>query len=420
MQSSDSSMCVHCKGAKMLCGKERCPIMAKVYARQAVLPSISKLEMDGSSPPGVFIGRFGWPKVHIGPLLPPFHGDTMQLDTPEMWQGKTIDDIMNMRFSLVRGKSLASVKDAGLIDTGNSVKNERLITATRELALAENPSDVDVLFSKRPYGMSLGGDIQPFGPSAPLLNMNSGNLRTERHVDKAYSDTDLKAKDAVLELYDKGVMVSKIQKAFSVGAFGLGKRRVFVPTRWSITAVDDTIGKALRENTKTYPLINEFRVYEHEQLDNRWQILLMPREWCYELIEAWYPKTIWNPTGTKVEIMSSHEFYEGRKTYAEIGGCYYAARLAVNELLNKERRQAGAVILREAHAGYIMPVGVWNVREAVRAALKNKPLAFKTLKEAFGHITKKFDIPLKTWIETSAVLKDELRQRKLKDFIRAC
>jgi hypothetical protein len=412
-------MCALCKGAKMLCGKERCPIMAKVYARAAILPNVSKLQMDGSSPPGVFIGRFGWPKVHIGPLLPPFHGDTMQLDTPEMWQGKTIDDIMNMRFTLVRGKSLASIKDAGLIDTGKSVKNERLITATRELALAENPSDVDVLFSKRPYGMSLGGDVQPFGPSAPLLNMDTGNLKTEQHVEKAHSDTDMKAREAVLELYGKGVLVSKIQKAFSVGAFGVGRRRTFVPTRWSITAVDDTIGKALMANTKNYPLINEFRVYEHEQLDNRWIVLLVPREWCYELIEAWYPKTIWNPNGTSVEIMSSHEFFEGRKTYAEIGGCYYAARLAVNELLNKERRQAGVVILREAHAGYILPVGVWNVREAVRAALKSKPQTFKTLKDVFENVSKKMEIPLKRWIETSAVLKDELHQKRLKDFIRA-
>ena len=46
----------------------------------------------------------------------------------------------------------------------------------------------------------------------------------------------------------------------------------------------------------------------------------------------------------------------------EIGGCYYAARLAVNELLNKERRQAGVVIMREAHPGYIMPIRILSNR----------------------------------------------------------
>ncbi len=414
-----SGLCALCKGAKMLCGKASCPILTKFYARMKIQPLLNSTSLAGSSPPGVFCGSFNYPKIFIGPLVPPFHGDTMEMDTPELWGGKSIDDIIQLRFQLVRGKSLANVKDAGLIDTGKSVKNERLITATRELALAENPSDVDVLFSKRPYGMSLGGDVQPFGPSAPMVNMGMGNLRTNAQVEKAYSDTDLKASTAVLELYKKGVLVSKIQKAFSVGAFGVGRRRVFVPTRWSITAVDDTIGKALMRNTKTYPTVNEFRIYEHEQLDNRWQVIMLPREWCYELIEAWYPKTIWNPNGTNIEIFGDHEFFDGRKEYPSIGGCYHAARLAVNELLNKERRQAGVVILREAHPGYILPVGVWNVRQAVRAAVQNKPLIFKSLKEVFENISKKMEIPLKRWLDTSAVLKDELQQKKLKDFIRA-
>jgi len=106
----------------------------------------------------------------------------------------------------------------------------------------------------------------------------------------------------------------------------------------------------------------------------------------------------------------------GRKDYASIGGCYYAARLAVNELLNREKRQAGVVILREAHPGYIMPVGVWNVREAVRAALKKPPTRFATLQEALNYSGKRLDIPVSTWIEESGVLKDTLRQRKLVDF----
>jgi hypothetical protein len=181
--------------------------------------------------------------------------------------------------------------------------------------------------------------------------------------------------------------------------------------------VDDTLSKDMVEYTKTYPIINEFRVYEHVQLDNRWIILLLPREWCYELIEAWYPNTIWNPVGKEVSIFSDHEFYDGRKTYAEIGGCYYAARLATNELLNKERRQAGVVIMREAHPGYIMPVGVWNVREAVRQAVKNKPKNFTTLNEALDYSSKKLEIPIKRWISVSSVLKEVLHQRRIIDFL---
>ena len=95
--------------------------------------------------------------------------------------------------------------------------------------------------------------------------------------------------------------------------------------------------------------------------------------------------------GREVEIISDHEFFEGRKEYAHIGGCYYAARLAINELLTKEKRQAGAVIFREAHPGYIMPVGVWNVRENVRAALTTAPSRFETLQQALAHISGRMD-----------------------------
>jgi len=416
MPEFSDSLCSRCKG-RLWCGKSACPMMAKFYAQQRTLPLLGK-EIEGSSPPGVFVGKFGYPKVFIGPLIPPQYGDTTILDTPEMWAGHSITDICNFRFSLVRGKSVADVKSAATIDTGSSVKNERLITATRELAMASNPADADAVFDKIPSGSFVGGDeVQPFGPSAPIARLDVTGLKVDQQIDRAHSDTDLKAVEAVLDLYRRGLLVSRIQKAFSVGAFGLGKRRRFVPTRWSITAVDDTIGKSLIAKTKTYPLINEYRIYEHDQLDNRWAVLMLPNEWCFELIEAWYPGTLWNPS-SRIEIFGDHEFYDGRKEYAEIGGCYYASRMAVNELLNAERRQAGVCVWREAHPGYIMPVGVWNVREAVRAAVQNKPVKFATLQEALSHISKTFDIPMDRWLATSAILKSFRNQRKLLDFVK--
>jgi hypothetical protein len=184
----------------------------------------------------------------------------------------------------------------------------------------------------------------------------------------------LKAARAVSTLYEKGVLISKIQRAFSVGAFGLNDNRRLVPTRWSITAVDSIISKDQMEQIKLFPEINEYRVYESQYLDNRFEVLMIPGAWSYEAMEAWYPGTIWNPSGRHAVMFSDWEGYEGRNKYATIGGCYYAARLAVGELLTRERRQAGVVVLREAHPGYIMPVGVWQVRETVRHAVKQKRL----------------------------------------------
>ena len=403
------SLCGLCRGTKFLCGKSRCPVIVKYHSRDKVKPLIDTLRLEGSSPPSVFIGRYGYPKVSIGPMIPPVMGDTSLIDTPELWLDRSIDDIVDFRSMLIRGKY-----DVDIYDVHSSNK---IVEYTKELALSKNSVFTEAIFEKKPRGkIAFYDESQPHGPSAPLKKFDITNPKYEQHVEKAYYDTDLKARDAVLDLYKDGVNVSKIQKAFSVGAFGVNKYRRFVPTRWSITAVDSTIGESLMKNTKTYSWINEFRVYYHNQFDNRWVILMMPSEWQYELIEAWYPNTTWNPYGSGISIFNSYEFYKGRTTYAEIGGCYYAARLAVNEVLNKEGRQAGVVIMREAHPGYIMPIGVWNVRESVRHALKQPCRKFDTLDQSLMHVAEKMDIPLQRWIKNSGVLKNRLYQKRLEDF----
>lgn len=410
-QREQGSRCVLCKGSRMLCGKTSCPIMVKYYSRLRNRPLLDSLFLDGSSPPSVFIGRIGYPWVSVGPLIPPEHGDTSLLDTPEFWVGKSMEDIVDFRSQLVRGKvrvEVHNVEDGG-----------RTVDLTRELAMATIPAEAEAEFERRPVGrIALDDEVQPFGPSAPLKKLDTANIKVDARIDKAYSDTDLKAADAVLSLYKDGTFVSKLQRAFSVGAFGLKKNRRFVPTRWSITAVDSILSSNLMKDVKTYPLINEFRLYESWQLDNRWEVILLPTSFQYELIEAWYPQTVWNPTGSSIVMMSDSEGFEGRTTYARIGGCYYAARLATNELLKAERRQAGICILREAHPGYIMPVGVWNVRENVRAALRTKPKKFSTLKELLFYVSTKLDIPVRRWLRNSSVLQDAMFQRKLGDYER--
>ena len=219
-------------------------------------------------------------------------------------------------------------------------------------------------------------------------------------------------------LYERGVMVSKIQRAFSVGAFGLKKRRRLVPTRWSITAVDSIISKHLIEQVKGFPEIDEYRVYESAYLDNRFEVLMMPLSWSYEAMEAWFPRTIWNPSRRHIVILSDWEGPRGRSTYASMGGCYYAARLAVCEHLVQERRQARVVVFREIHPGYILPVGVWQIRENVRNALRNPPHRFETLEGALKHVAGRLDIPLSEWIRRSRLLQDAIFQRRILEYFR--
>jgi hypothetical protein len=375
------------------------------------IPLISSKEISGVSPPSIFIGRIGYPHVYVGPLVPPIHEDTSIFDLPEKWFGRPIDQIVGFRSLLIRGKKRIHVNkfnEAG-----------KIFEKTLELALANNTVETELKFSKKPKGsIFLDSNVQPFGPSALIKKLHVGNTRFDNRLEKAYYDTDLKSAQAVLDLYANGVIVTKIQKAFSIGAFGIKKNRRLVPTRWSITAVDDIISKNLVDRVKRYPLINEFRIYESTYLDNIFQILMIPSAWSYESMEAWYPGTVWNQNGENTVIFSDFENYNGKSKYAKIGGCYYSARLAVCEQLVKEKRQATVIVLREIHPGYIMPIGVWQVRENVRNAMKQKPQLFKSLNDCLKFVRKKLEIPIAQWMIQGELLKRSLYQKKISEFLK--
>ena len=404
-------VCVVCKGSKLLCGKTRCPLLLRVSYYLKTMPMIRERDLSGSSPPGVFIGRIGYPYVYAGPLVPPINEDTTVFDLPEFWFGKTIDEIVGFRSMLVRGMHKVNVRKPERAD--------RILDLTRDLALSSLCVDVELKFKDRPKKrIVLSDDVQPFGPSALINHMNIDSSKWDRRIEKAYYDGDLKASEAVLYLYDQGVLVSRIQRAFSVGAFGIEKQRRLVPTRWSITAVDSIISNDLIDKIKGYPEINEFRVYESTYLDNRFVVLMVPGKWSYESMEAWYPGTIWNPYSGFTVMLSDWEGYHGRTEYAKIGGCYYSARLAVAEKLAEERRQATVIVLREARPGYIMPVGVWQVRENVRNAMRQRPMKFDSLEEALAWIRGRLRIPLEKWIENSDLLRSLIYQRRITQYLK--
>lgn len=404
-----NGLCNICKGTRRLCGKDRCPLMLKFYSQQKLLPSIDSKDLAGCSPPAVFVGKHGYPKVEIGPLLPAEFGDTSLMDTPERWVGRSIDEIADMRFRLVRGKYR--------IDARDFAKSGRIVDNVQEIALTERPIEVETSFEKRPTGrVVLDDEVQPFGPSGRMEQMTIGNGRFERNLERSFYDTDMRSTDAVISAYRNGTLISEIEKAFSVGTMGIGRNRRFVPTRWSITAVDDIIGKDLIRSSKFNETIDEYRLYRWDALDNRWCIIMMPCTWRYEMIEAWFPQSSWNPSRTNIDITADAEFFDGRSEYAKCGGAYYAARLAVNELLLAQGRTAGVIVLREIHPGYDIPLGVWNIRENVRAALREEPVTSDGLEGLWPHINEYMDVKRDTWMRNSAVLQDWKTQRRIEDF----
>jgi DNA repair protein NreA len=423
--SNPEKLCPMCRRVRRLSGEERCAVHVKALSLATHHPEFDLKTIAGSSPPGVFVGRFGHPNVYVGPMVPALSGDTEILDTPEWWMGKGFDEIVDYRYSLLRGYSKANVSDA---------KNgSKLIDTLQDVAMMSRPVETELVLARTPRKiLDMREDSQPFGPIAPLTSFRSGSSTADNRIEKAFYDKDLHADDAIFHLYGNGVLVTRIQRAFSLGMFGEGKRRKLVPTRWSITAVDSNLSLQLMDRIRHHPLIDEFRVHKYTYLDNIYVGILTPEHWKFEWIEAWFEPDLLatsfpdvnmkedvetsgyvSAEGYRPVMLGDSEGFRGRKTYAKPGGCYYSARLAVSEHLDSIRRQAGAIMLREIHPGYIMPVGVWNVRESLRALLKKPFESFESLDKALNHVSTIFEITKRSWIETSSFLRDAYFQRKL-------
>jgi hypothetical protein len=112
-------------------------------------------------------------------------------------------------------------------------------------------------------------------------------------------------------------------------------------------------------------------------------------------------------------MIGDYEEYFGRTRYAKVGGCYYSTRLAVAEALERERRQAAAIVLRETYPGFIMPLGVWNVRESIRELMKQPFERHETFRSALDSGLSKMTISKSKWVRESVLISRELTQTKI-------
>ena len=369
-----SELCVRCKGVKHLCGRPVCPILLKMKSFENLDKLLEENELIGESP-SIFIGRYNYPNVFIGPLT----GKNPSLEeNTEKWLGTPLTKIIQHRTSLFRGKDVAKVTEAA--------SPSKKLEAVQEIAMSKKNIDTDVVFKKKPK-LEVGFDsvTAPFGPTGETRKVIiESNPIVPRAVDKVVND-ELKAVEGMKLLYEKGVSFDSIQRILSVGLLGLKKK--LVPTRWSITATDDTLGKQLLAEVKEYPELNDYLVFESNYLDNHFFVLFLPGKWSFEQIEFYSPGSIWVKKNEDVVFMEDYELFQGRKKYAEnVQGGYYAGRLAVLEKLRSMRRQATAFVVREIGSGYWAPVGVWEVRENVRNAVKGKSKKFASLEEALAFI----------------------------------
>lgn len=338
-------------------------------------------DLFGSSPPSLFVGRYGYPQVSIGPMLPAEHLPMEQardLDAPGTWMDRfTIPEVVGLRSSLVRTTHHVRVDRAA---------GDKITDLSRELAVAARPVDTEVHLRKVPkWDMKHVGEFTaPHGPTAEVERATlAENVRVERRMEYITGDTDLRAADALRDLYDHGTDPYQLERVLSAGMVGQGRRRRLVPTRWSITATDDTLGKELIDRIRDFPTIDKPMVFQGGGFGNRFLILLLPRVWSYDNIEAWLKGSFW---ARQTVASADWEDHRGRTTYARTAGGYYAARLPILEWMADRRRQATAICLREITDEYTTPLGVWVVREACRKAMQAKPLEFKDMESALRHM----------------------------------
>lgn len=370
-------------------------------------------QINSISPPSVFIGsQLKYPLVNVGILSPVERDENAWLyDDEKYWADKDfgMKEVLQLRNSLLNSRFQAKTQDARM--------NKKFVEIAKEIAIASKPVDVEIeLKTRMRFRRDKDRVLTPHGMNAPLKQAKiTSNVKVERKLDKVMND-ELKATQGIEYLYKNNFNEYALNKILSVGVLGLKKNKKLVPTRWSITATDDTIGKILLKQVKNYKWIEDFELHFGEFLGNQYLILLFPSEWSFELIELYQPGSSWNPSND-VKASTDYESFSGRKEYAfATAGGYYATRLAILEYLNKLKRQASALVLRIETPTYWASLGVWVVRESVRKALKNK-MKFESreeLIESAKQISKtKYNFDNENLINRSKVINEKKTQKRL-------
>ena len=369
-----------------------------------------------SSSPAPFVGHQGYPELNVGILSPvEFTSDAWKYDAPKYWamNNMQIPQIIDYRSALINSRFKVNVHN-----------RNKFLEIAQEVGIASKPVDIEFHLKEKPsFGFESDRILTPTGPKGMLEKAKvTSNPKVEYHVDKVTSDIDLKAGEALNYLYEKGYDENFLSRMLSIGTLGIGRNRKLVPTKWSITATDDTLGKNVIEEIKEYPEA-EYMAFFGGYLGNYYLILVFPEKWSYELFEMSVPLDV-NPwSKDKKFYATDYEDYYGRKQYAsETAGGYYANRLPILNALKILKRQGTVISLRFITDEYTMPLGVWVVREASRNAMSSKPLRFSSeelmMEYARMIAGTKFGINVDNLLKNSVIIRSMKTQKKLKHFFK--
>ncbi|MBI4159454.1 hypothetical protein HY500_04345 [Candidatus Woesearchaeota archaeon] len=405
---------------KFISKKELQKIIQNNYIGFEKIIKWDKQDFFGSSPPTIFIGsKLSYPKVNVGILSPPEETEDAWIhDAQTFWPQTdfTINDIIRLRSALINSRFTTNVK---AFKSGS-----KFLDIAQEIGIGSKPVDIEVYLKKKPNLTTSFDNVRlPMGPSVGLEKVKiTENVKVNPKVEKVISDTDFKANEASYYLFNKGIDEHAISQLLTIGVLGLKKNRKLVPTRFSITATDDNIGKNIINEIKGYNPIEDFRIYEGNYFGNYYYILMFPGVFNYELFEGYMPRSSWNPNSEEIKWATDSETHFGRKTYASncVGG-YYAARLPILQFLKQMKRQASVLVIRFETEEYYAALGVWVVRSAARKTLSNKERTFDSkenmLKYLKAVIYGKFNYDLNIILKRSIMINSILKQKNLYQFV---
>ncbi len=405
------NLCIKCKG-KGLCG-----MPCRIYSKIGKFLPKTKLHFSGNSPPEIFVGRNFYPNISAGILAPQEEiEDAQELTMPESWHAKnlSIAQILRNRNQLIYGKFKTQIKQ-------NKIQKNKFTAVMQEISMAYKSVSTEFFLSKPPkQDFEIDTSHAVIGNPAPVHDLRlQENPKIKQKVDYLVNDTDVKANTAIKELYFASTEISNIIKILSAGLLGKQINRRLVPTRWAITATDDSISKELLKKIKFYPELNEILLFHGYYIGNHYEILLIPDKFSFEVIEAFLPRSAWNQFSDKPLVNQDYEGFQNRKYYAEnVTGAYYTARLALCEYLEKIKKQCSCLFMREERQEYYAPCGVGILRELARSAFQSPPEKFNTIQEALKQAQTRLKLPISTFENKSWLLKETGKQLRLNKFIR--
>jgi len=397
----DPALCAKCKGVDRLCGRPVCPILRRLIESYRAASRLARSDLQTATPPSALVGERGYPSVRVGPIAAPEPGEAARNyeDYRGWWGRLTLEDIIALRASTVFSSFTVRVREAA--------SGSRLLEATREAALSVKPVDAEFRFEKPPTPRpAFDGVLAPMGLSGVLRELRVvSNPVVPRRVDQLVGDGDVRAAEAVAELYAAGLDNYYLARLLSLGMLGVRYRRRLVPTRWAITAVDKMLGDLLLREVRRMPEYPHLSLHYSEYIGNRYAIVLAPGPWSFEMIEIWLPRSVWVRSGEPY-IAVNFELRDGRARRPGVDGGYHAMRLPVLEHLRRVGRQATVVAVREVTPAYYAPVGSWQIRESVRAALSSQGVRLDDAAHLLRELSRRLETDVNLVLRRSTILKE--------------